>query len=225
MDQERDQGTTVDQNGDQVPANPNPNSGVIAGGLEYLKNGVKISPVVNFEEWNQIGENLALFHAVTPWMIGDWYLFGESKFGEMAAQARAIGDAASVRGWQLKPETVQTYASACRAYPIDKRIELLTFQHHRLVQGDPKKEELLQYAAEHEMDTRSFRAYLAKEKNGGNPPADKKTPAEVKREIVEEIGQLVSKALEATDLITEDTKTIVELLHEAQAKIDRYLGN
>src|SRR3712207_3340490 len=62
------------------------------------------------------------------WWTGDWYLYGEDRFGERSAQALT-----ALTGYERS--SIQNYASVCRAFPPGTRVHGVSFFHHRAVQA------------------------------------------------------------------------------------------
>lgn len=58
-------------------------------------------------------------------MVGDWLIYGEKRYGELAAQA------IDIKGWS--EETVRVYSWVAKSVPMENRREDLTFKHHQLV--------------------------------------------------------------------------------------------
>jgi hypothetical protein len=97
-----------------------------------------------FEDWQSVGQTLQMIAGASLWWIGDWYLFGEDHFGELAAQA--IGDDT---GYSAR--TVQQAAWVCGRFAFSKRLEDVPFSTHMVLAGvkdEVKRYELLALAAE-----------------------------------------------------------------------------
>lgn len=78
-----------------------------------------------FERWQDIGRELAAREKVLNWWIGDWWVYGEHRYGERA-EACAQG---------LFPhsfETLRNIGSVARAFPATSRQhDVLSFTHHQ----------------------------------------------------------------------------------------------
>lgn len=127
------------------------------GGVKYSPLGLAIERPMTFEEWDQLGDQIAIMHTASPWWIGDWYIAGEAAYGEAAAQARAISERASKHGHALTPDTVIDYASLCRKFPSSERSENLSLSHYRIVRALPNASELLKRAEAEELSSRDLK--------------------------------------------------------------------
>jgi len=91
--------------------------------------GATISPTalelpagMSFEDWADYGRRLSRVAEGVMWWLGDWWRYGEHRYGERAAQA-------------LDPETYafQTFANAgyvARRFETSRRREVLSWSHH-----------------------------------------------------------------------------------------------
>jgi len=82
---------------------------------------------MRLEEWKTAGIILGRFHRVVSWWLGDWWAFGEHRYGDR----KAIVTAPDWTG-----PTFQTCMDAgvvSRAFEISRRHEVLPFSHHRAV--------------------------------------------------------------------------------------------
>jgi N6-adenosine-specific RNA methylase IME4 len=138
------------------------------GGVKYSPLGLQIDHVMTFEEWDQLGDQIAIMHTASPWWIGDWYIAGEAAYGEAAAQARAISDRAAKHGHTLSPDTVIDYASLCRRFPAPERSENLSLSHYRIVRALPNASELLARAVAEDLSSRDLKR-IVDGKEGAEP--------------------------------------------------------
>lgn len=120
-------------------------------GVEYLEVGLRIPDGLDFDQWNSVGNTLCAMHERCGFWIGDWYNYGENRYGEMAAQATAIADQATAAGWGIAPGTVQRYAYLAKAFELGRRLPNLGVSYYQAVWGvkDKKKQyQLLEEASE-----------------------------------------------------------------------------
>lgn len=88
--------------------------------------GLRPSEVnIPFEEWERVGSMLGFLDKATPFMIADWINYGDGEYGEKAAQA--------IEATQLGVRTIDQYVWVGKSVPLDRRVEGLTFAHHRAV--------------------------------------------------------------------------------------------
>lgn len=148
-----------------------PVEAVERGGVTYSPVGLQLRDGMTFEEWDSIGDQIAVMHQASPWWIGDWYLAGDRLFGEAASQARAISDKAAAHGRQLSPATVIDYSSLCRRFPLEARIAELSFTHHAVVRAlpDERAQQLLTQAKEEGFSVAALKRALNEASAGAEP--------------------------------------------------------
>jgi hypothetical protein len=102
--------------------------------LSELADGAKITPVglqlpehLSVEKWQSIGRGLGQVIEATQWWIGDWWAFGEHKYGERKALVES-------ENWSGPAfQTCANAASTCKAFKTYRRRELLSFKHHAVL--------------------------------------------------------------------------------------------
>jgi hypothetical protein len=100
---------------------------------------------LTFEEWVDVGRRLCIGQQAINWHIGDWWAFGDHRYGERAKKA-----AEGIFGKEF--QTLANLASVSRSFEPSRRRELLSFTHHAEVAGLASKqpevaEQLLSQAA------------------------------------------------------------------------------
>ena len=77
--------------------------------------------------WCEIGTNLCHLERALAWWVGDWWAFGEHRYG-------ARREITEHPGW-LGPayQSCANAAAVCRAFEISRRRETLSFSHHETV--------------------------------------------------------------------------------------------
>jgi len=105
--------------------------------------GLEITGEIEFEQWREIARNFGNALRSAAFCIGDWLVYGETKWGRQLALAPEIGldaprgkifseaydEAVALTGLDIT--TLQTYASVCRSIPINERDPRLSFEHHK----------------------------------------------------------------------------------------------
>jgi hypothetical protein len=77
--------------------------------------------------WCEIGADLRRLDRAVAWWVGDWWAFGEHRYG---ARREITEDP----GWQGPAyQTCANAAAVCRAFEISRRRETLSFSHHETV--------------------------------------------------------------------------------------------
>ena len=80
-------------------------------------------------EWAEAGKLLGKIEHSASWWLGDWWAFGEARYGQRKALVQS-GD------WDgPSMQTCADAASVCRAFEVSRRREVLSFKHHREVLG------------------------------------------------------------------------------------------
>ena len=116
--------------------------------------GLNLPDGLSYSAWKEIGQELGAREKVLNWWIGDWWAFGEYRYGErvtLAAQG-VFG-----RGY----ETLANIASVARKFEPSRRREL-SFNHHVEVASlAPSEADALLDKAEHEgLSTRQLRSHV-----------------------------------------------------------------
>lgn len=105
----------------------------------------------SYDEWRAVGRQLARVVNGAMWWLGDWWAFGEHRYGERAAAA------AEDIGWSF--QTCANAASVARAFETSRRREVLSWSHHAEVAAlDPvDADDLLAKATKNDWSTRQLR--------------------------------------------------------------------
>lgn len=88
---------------------------------------------MTFDEWVRLGRRLCASSQVVNWYIGDWWAFGEQRYGERAAAA-AEGVFGKTFG------SLRNTAVVCRAFETSRRHDALSFSHHQEVASLPPED-------------------------------------------------------------------------------------
>lgn len=145
---------------------------------------------LNVHQWRAVGEQLVSVEKSIMWWIGDWWIYGEQKYGERAS---------IVKDWAGPTfETCQNAGSVCRKFETSRRREVLGFTHHTEVASLPAEEAdvLLDWAEE---PLRS-----------GNPKAKPRSTRELRMEV--------NKRKNVVGILPSDESCNFTDLHEAVAK-------
>jgi hypothetical protein len=105
-----------------------------------------------FEEWQAHGKALQQCSGAALWWVGDWFVYGENRFGEEAYQA--VGD--------YEPETVRKAVWVSSRVPLRHRTPLLSWKHHDAVASQEPADQVkwLGLAVEHQLTTRELYASI-----------------------------------------------------------------
>lgn len=86
------------------------------------------------EEWIAIGRELGRAERGISWWIGDWWAFGEHRYGDR----KAIVEAPDWQGPAF--QVCENYASIARNFATSRRREVLSFKHHAEVASLPPED-------------------------------------------------------------------------------------
>jgi len=89
--------------------------------------GLDIPEGTSFEHWLALGRHLALADNALAWRIGDWWVYGEHRYGDRIAAVRTTGWNGPSFG------ACRNYAMVARAFETSRRRDVLSFSHHREV--------------------------------------------------------------------------------------------
>src|SRR5438128_647699 len=77
--------------------------------------------------WSEIGADLRRLDHAVAWWVGDWWAFGEHRYG-------ARREITEEPGWHGPAyQTCANAAAVCRAFEVSRRRETLSFSHHETV--------------------------------------------------------------------------------------------
>jgi hypothetical protein len=88
---------------------------------------------MTFENWLGIGRRLSRITNASPWWLGDWLIYGRRAYGERYKAALDVTD--------LDYQTLRNYAWVARKFPVSRRRDRLSFQHHAEVASLPEPEQ------------------------------------------------------------------------------------
>lgn len=144
----------VPPGGLEVPAALAPFAVWELGDFRIGPTGLVVPADLTFEQWTKMGDLLRTWHAGIQWLVGDWLLIGEARFGDLAAQ---VIDA---RHWS--DETARTYRYVAEAVPPENRRADLSFSHHQMCSSLPPDQQKvwLERAATEEWKTPRLKAEL-----------------------------------------------------------------
>lgn len=136
-----------------------------------------LRPRLRFEEWDRLGMLLRDMTGGMLWWVGDWYLYGETAYGERASQAEAISDAL---GGKLSPETVRQASWVAERFPAVSRLTDVDWGTHQALAGieDPEERVRLLGQAAREKWTRQQARDNVRLLKRGLPVGDAQKPPE-----------------------------------------------
>jgi hypothetical protein len=100
---------------------------IVLNGVKATRTGLVFSDGINEVEWEEIGRNLGDVETAYQWMVGDWWIFGEQKYGARRHIVESPTWTGPAYGTCINCGTV------CRAFKRPFRHGLLTFAHHQQI--------------------------------------------------------------------------------------------
>jgi hypothetical protein len=88
---------------------------------------------LDLAEWSRAGQRLGVMNRCSPWWLGDWIRYGNSKFGEKYSRASAI------TGYDR--QTLMNMVYVASRFEFSRRRENLSWSHHEVVAGLPPTEQ------------------------------------------------------------------------------------
>lgn len=128
---------------------------------KVTRNSLLLPPDLTLDQWKEIGLAIEHHNQGVMWWLGDWWNYGEHKYGDR----KAIVEAPDWQG-----AAFQTCANAglvAKKFETSRRREVLSFTCHAEVCGLPSQEEadaLLDWAEETGASTRDIRHKIAIDK-------------------------------------------------------------
>ena len=119
-----------------------------------IDNGLFLPDSISYEQYENIGALFGALHRANSWLIGDWLLFGEHKFGEKYSQAaERVG---------LSPQSLANMASVAKRVPPGRRRADVSFSIHAEVasQSPLEQERWLEIAASEHLTKQEMRDRL-----------------------------------------------------------------
>lgn len=105
--------------------------------------GYELPDDLSVENWTEVGRALGRVRGSVMWWVGDWWAYGEHRYGER----KAIVDADDWDGPTF--QTCMDAGSVCRAFETSRRHEVLPFNAHRELTSLPAEwqDKLLDWAS------------------------------------------------------------------------------
>jgi len=103
------------------PQNPNGRLSIDHEALT-TRTSLRLSEQLSIDSWGRVGRQISLIHNSSTWWLGDWLIYGESKYPDR--YRRALADSF------LDYQTLRNYAWVARRFTANRRRSNLSFQHH-----------------------------------------------------------------------------------------------
>nr|BAF98638.1 lmbU and cloE-like protein [Streptomyces argenteolus] len=83
---------------------------------------LSLPTVMTLESWKDIGREIALISDASTWWLGDWVVYGQDRYPDRYRKA--------IEETSLDYQTLRNYAWVARKFPVSRRREKLSLQHH-----------------------------------------------------------------------------------------------
>jgi hypothetical protein len=152
-----------------------------------MPSGLQIVRGVEFDAWLVMGRRLTSISNACAWYLGDWLVYGERAFPTRYKTAMAATS--------LDYQTLRNYAWVARRFPLSRRRDSLSFQHHAEVAPLPDADQdLWLLRAERSRWSRNeLRRQLSGSRRLSGPPAPE-PPVKVSVEVTRTQEQRWRKA-------------------------------
>lgn len=126
-----------------------------------------LPPEMSLDDWQNVGRALVNAEQSLMWWLGDWWHYGEHKYGERAQV---------VRDWEGPAfQTCVNASKVCKRFETNRRRLVLSFSHHAEVASLPPEQAdaLLDTAENKGWSTRELRSAVSRAKvTIGEQPSD-----------------------------------------------------
>lgn len=196
---------------------------VIEGSVAELPLSLDLPATLEFEDWVSIGRQLCQGQHAINWHIGDWWAFGDHRYGERAAAA-----AKGIFGYEF--QSLADMASVSRSFETSRRREHVSFTHHREVSALPADEAdaILNRVVQDRLSTRDVRREVQAMKAVNDPAPNQAEPEAalikaspqpaVRNELTEAYGRFV-EGMEALQTFRELTRREADFMAFALDKL------
>ncbi|MFL5337263.1 MAG: hypothetical protein ACJ8H8_29835 [Geminicoccaceae bacterium] len=138
---------------------------IIGSSVEQGRVELALPDGLTFDAWATIGEGLCRVERSIQWLIGDWWVYGERRYGERHALVKRL----EAEGRDIPDfKTCMNAGVVARAFSeTSRRRDVLSFTHHAEVAGLEHREQdrLLDRAEREGLTTRAIRTEVARIKN------------------------------------------------------------
>jgi hypothetical protein len=97
------------------------------------RTGLYLPSALTYEDWAQVGKQICLLSDSSAWWLGDWLVYGQDRYGDRYQRA--------VAATALDYQTLRNYAWVARQFPVSRRRDSLSFQHHAEVAALSEEEQ------------------------------------------------------------------------------------
>lgn len=114
-------GVVLNESRRSLEQNPNERLAIDHQALT-TRTSLRLNGQLSIDSWRHVGRQISLIHNSSTWWMGDWLIYGESKYPDR--YRRALADSL------LDYQTLRNYAWVARRFAASRRRSDLSFQHH-----------------------------------------------------------------------------------------------
>jgi len=141
--------------------------------FSITRTGIEFHQDLSFDEWNDLGQQLAPVGKSIGFIIGDWINYGEKRWGDKYEE--------TMKQTGMAYQTLRNYAYVARKVDLSCRQDKLGFEHHAIVaklKSPDEQQHWLKMAVKHKLGKRRLQksinyGRLATEKEVQGDPADR----------------------------------------------------
>lgn len=128
----------------------------LPSGAKLFTTALHLPDNLHADTWAALGPRLVALNKATQWALGDWWVYGEHRYGERKA-------AVAAKTLPYEFETLMNFGYVARHVEASRRNEVLTFNHHYAVAAlEPAEQQRwLKNAARYKWSVRRLRQKLA----------------------------------------------------------------
>lgn len=136
--------------------------------IKITRKGLLVEHDLDFEQWQQLGEQIGRVARLSLLLVGDWLNYGQDRwnggrrFERMNDELRGRYERAmQLTGLELA--TLQAASQVARRIPYEDRSAELTFTHHRLlsrIQDEHTRRDWIRRCEQEQVSTRRLRASI-----------------------------------------------------------------
>jgi hypothetical protein len=127
--------------------------------------GLRFPPSLTYNSWERAGVQLSRILDSSSWCLGDWLVCGQENYADRYIRA--------IEAAGLDYQTLRNYAWVARRFQLERRRELLSFQHHAEVASmdTAEQDKWLDRAEKARWSRNELRRQLRGSRRDGQAPA------------------------------------------------------
>lgn len=147
------------------------------------RHGLTLRPGLSREEWLGIGTRISELAGATPWVLGDFFAYGDQYYTDKSGAKRIPDGLYAIIATEIgcSEQTLRNAKCVCAALPLSRRRDKLTFSHAVEIVGraEPKDfDKWIALVVESGLSTKALREKLRKTTAAYAPEAnDQGTPS------------------------------------------------